>query len=84
MDFISVCKNVIGANNKKNWVCPDPAIRVSKSKHGKVTARAHKLGILDKDGNVVATIETTQDGKPIIGCGAKVAILTVYDTKVFK
>lgn len=78
--FISICKNVIGSNNKKNWIDPQPAIRVSNSKSGKVVNRSNHLGIVDKDGNVVATIQSTTDGKPIISCGAKVGLLTTYDT----
>lgn len=81
-NFISVCKNVIGSNNKKGWKDPDPAIRVSRTPSGKVTARAHTLAIKDKDGNVVARIVSTTDGEPVIKCGAKVAIITEYETEI--
>jgi len=82
MSYISVCKNVIASNNKRNWVDPDPAIRVSGTKAGKVTHRAHTLAIRDKDGNVVARIVSTQDGNPVIKCGAKVAIITEYEPEI--
>lgn len=82
--FISVCKNVIQSNNKKNWVEPDPAIRVCKTKSGKAVQRAHTLAIKDAEGNVVAKILSSQDGNPIIGCGAKVVIETVYETEVME
>lgn len=82
MEFISVCKNVIAGNNKKNWKNPDPAIRVSQSPSGKVVTRAHKLWIKDGEGNVVAEIISTTDGNPVISCGAKVAIITKYPTEV--
>lgn len=82
MSLISVCKQVIAQNNKANWVDPKPAIRVSNTKHGKVTQRAHTLAIKDKEGNTVATVLSSNDGKPVIGCGAKVAIETVYETEV--
>jgi len=82
MNFISVCKNVIASNNKRNWTCPDPAIRVSRSAGGKVSARGHTVAIKDKDGVVVARIVSSQDGKPVIKCGAKVAIITEYDVEV--
>jgi hypothetical protein len=78
MAHISVCKNVIAANNKRKWVEPQPAIRVSKTKSGKVTDRAFTIGIPDKDGNIVARIITTKDGTPVIKCGAKVGIVTEY------
>lgn len=83
-NVISVCKNVIASNNKRGWVDPDPAIRVSKSAGGKVSARAHKLAIKDKDGNTVAVIHSSQDGKPVVKCGAKVAIITTYETEVIE
>jgi hypothetical protein len=76
--IISVCKNVIASNNKRNWVDPSPAIRVATSKHGKVIQRCHRIGIMDKDGNIVATMVSTTDGKPVVGCGAKVALTTEY------
>jgi hypothetical protein len=81
-NYISVCKNVIASNNKRGWVDADPSIRVSNSPSGKVTKRAHTLAIKDKDGNIVARIVSTQDGSPVIKCGAKVAIITEYDTEI--
>lgn len=80
--YISVCKNVIASNNKRKWVDPDPCIRVSKTPSGKVQQRAHTLHIHDKDGNVVAKVISSTDGSPVISCGAKVAIVTEYDTTV--
>lgn len=79
MAFISVCKNVIQSNNKNGWVNPEPTIRVSNTPSGKVTKRCHTVGIVDKDGNIVARMLATQDGKPVIKCGAKVALVTDYD-----
>lgn len=84
MSCISVCKNVIASNNKKNWADPAPAIRVSKTPAGKVSQRAHTLGIVDADGNVVATILSSKDGRPVIKCGAKVGIVTVFDPIVIE
>lgn len=84
MAYISVCKNVIATNNKRGWENPDPAIRVSNTKSGKVTNRAHTLAIKDKDGNIVARIVSTQDGQPVIKCGAKVAIITEHDVEVIE
>lgn len=81
-NYVSVCKNVIYSNNKKGWVNPQPAIRVSRTPSGKVTQRAHTLLIKDKEGNVVARIVSSTDGKPVIKCGAKVAIITEYETEV--
>lgn len=78
-NWISVCKNVIAQNNKRGWVEPSPAIRVSTSKHGKVVMRSNKIGIVDKEGNIVATMISTTDGKPVIGCGAKVGLITEYE-----
>lgn len=80
--YISVCKNVIAANNKNNWQDPSPAIRVSKTPSGRVMQRAHTLAIKDKEGNVVAKIVSSTDGKPVISCGAKVAIITDYETEI--
>lgn len=82
MSYVSVCKNVIAQNNKNNWQCPLPAIRVSRTKAGKATQRAHTLAIVDKDGNEVARIISSQDGKPVIRAGAKVVIQTSYPTVV--
>ena len=81
-EFISVCKNVIAGNNKRKWQDPDPAIRVGTSKSGKATKRAHTLAILDGNGNEVARILSSQDGNPVLKCGAKVAIVTEYATRV--
>lgn len=84
MPYISVCKNVIASNNKRDWIEPDPAIRVSNTKSGKVTHRAHTLAIKDADGNVVARVVSTQDGQPVINCGAKVAIITEHDVEAIE
>ena len=81
-NFVSVCKNVIASNNKRDWVDPDPAIRVSNTASGKVVKRAHTLAIKDQHGNIVARIISSTDGNPVIKCGAKVAIVTDYDTEV--
>lgn len=81
-NYISVCKNVIASNNKKNWKDPNPSIRVSNTPSGKVQKRAHTLAIKDKNGETVARIVSTQDGKPVIKCGAKVAIITEYETEI--
>jgi hypothetical protein len=83
-NFISVCKNVIYSNNKRGWVQPDPAIRVSHSSGGVAKERAHRLGIRDRSGNIVATIISSTDGKPVLKCGAKVAIVTEYETEVIE
>lgn len=83
-NFISVCKNVIAGNNKRNWVDPKPAIRVSKTKSGPASNRAHTLAIKDGEGNIVARIISSQDGKPVLNCGAKVAIITKYETEVIE
>lgn len=77
--YVCVCKNKIATNNKKKWIDPDPTIRVSKTPCGKVTSRSHEIGVLDKDGNVVARLVATTDGEPVISCGAKVALITEYD-----
>lgn len=78
MSFVSICKNIIMSNNKRNWVDPDPAIRVANTPSGKVRIRSNKVGIVDAAGLVVATVEATTDGKPIIKSGAKVALITEY------
>ena len=77
--YISVCKNVIQSNNKKGWVDPDPVIRVSNTPSGKVVIRSNRLGIVDKTGALVAELVATTDGKPVIKCGAKVALITQFD-----
>lgn len=82
MSYISFCKNVIASNNKRGWRQPDPAIRVSRTPSGKVTHRAHTLSIKDKDGVEVARIISTQDGNPVIKCGAKVAIVTEFEPEI--
>lgn len=81
-NYVSVCKNVIAQNNKRGWEDPSPAIRVSETPSGKVVRRAHTLLIKDKDGNIVARVVSSTDGKPVISCGAKVAIITEYDTVI--
>lgn len=82
--LISVCKQVIAKNNKRDWTDPDPAIRVSATRSGKVRQRAHRLAIKDADGNTVAEVISSTDGKPVISCGAKVAISTVYETEILE
>jgi len=84
MAYVSVCKQVIAQNNKAGWVDPKPAIRVSNTPSGKVTQRAHTIAIKDAAGNVVARVVSSTDGKPVISCGAKVAIITEYDTEIVK
>lgn len=79
MNYLSVCKNVIAANNKIGWVDPAPTIRVSRTPSGKVIERAHEVGIVDAEGNIVARLVATQDGRPVIKCGAKVALITEHD-----
>ena len=79
MNFVSVCRNVIQKNNKNGWVDPDPTIRISTSKTGKAKLRSHSIGIADKEGNIVARLITTKDGKPVLKCGAKVALITEYN-----
>lgn len=78
-NFISICKNVIASNNKRKWVDPDPTIRISRTPSGTVIHRSNHIGIVDKEGNVVARLQSTTDGEPIIKCGAKVALITDYD-----
>lgn len=82
MSFVSVCKTVIAQNNKNGWLDPKPSLRVSRTPSGKVTHREHSVGIVDAAGNVVARLVATQDGKPIISCGAKVALITEHDVVV--
>lgn len=79
MNYVSVCKQVIAQNNKKKWVDPAPTIRVSKTPSGKVVKRSNAVGIVDKDGNIVAKLVATTDGEPVIKCGAKVALITDFD-----
>lgn len=81
-NFVSVCKNVLASNNKRKWVDPDPAIRVSNTAKGLASKRAHTLAIKDADGNIVARIVSSTDGNPVLKCGAKVAIITEYETEV--
>lgn len=78
MSYLSICKNVIAANNKRNWKKPDPAIRISNTPSGKIQSHEHSVGIVDAKGNIVARIVSTKDGKPVIKCGAKVGIVTEY------
>lgn len=82
MHMASVCKNVIAQNNKNQWQEPKPAIRLSNTPSGKVQGRGHTVAIKDKDGNTVARIISTQDGKPVIKCGAKVAIVAEHPMEV--
>lgn len=84
MAHISVCKNVIASNNKRKWEDPDPAIRVSNTKSGKVIKRGHVVAILDSRGEEVARIVSTTDGTPVVSCGAKVAIITEFDVEVIE
>ncbi len=82
MNIITVCKNVIASNNKRGWKCPDPAIRVAKSKSGKAVDRGHEVAIKDAAGNTVAVIVSSTDGNAILKCGAKVAIFTSFPAQV--
>lgn len=41
--------------------------------------RSKRVGIVDANGDVVAVLGASEDGKPIISCGAKVALITEYD-----
>jgi hypothetical protein len=84
MSYISVCKQVIQQNNKRGWKDPQPAIRVSKTASGKASARGHIVCIKDSEGNIVARIVSSSDGKPVTKAGAKVAIITKYDAEVLQ
>lgn len=84
MSVVTVCKNVIASNNKRGWKDPDPAIRVAATKSGKAILRGHTVIITDKAGNAVATINSTADGRPVVKCGAKVAIFTTYPVEVVR
>lgn len=81
-EYVSVCKQIIAKNNKEGWRDPQPAIRVSSTPSGTACKRAHRLAIKDANGTVVAEILSSSDGKPVLRCGAKVAIVTVYETEV--
>lgn len=83
-NFISVCKNVIASNNKRGWIDPDPSIRVANSAGGVAAKRGHTLAIKDEQGNIVARIISTRTGKPVLRCGAKVAIVTEYETEIIE
>jgi len=69
------------SNNKKNWIDPDPAIRISKTKSAPATERANEVNIIGDHGEVVATIYSSTDGNPILKCGAKVAIWTKHEAR---
>lgn len=84
VEYVSVCKQVIGKNNKRGWVNPDPAIRVCRTPSGAATKRAHTLAIKDAQGNTVARIVSSQDGNPVIAAGAKVVIVAEYPTEVIE
>lgn len=84
MNYVSVCKNVIQANNKRRWENPEPAIRVSRTPSGRVTQRAHRLAIVDHEGRTVARVISTTDGRPVTKAGAKVVIITDYETEVLE
>lgn len=78
MSVVTVCKNVIASNNKNGWKNPEPAIRIANTRSGKVIDRKNVVEIKDKNGETVATLESTTDGNPIVKCGAKVALFTKY------
>lgn len=80
--FLSVCKNVIASNNKRKWIDPAPTIRISDTKSGCAVDRAHRVGITDADGNIVAELVATKDGQPVISCGAKVGLITDHDVVI--
>jgi hypothetical protein len=82
MRLATVCKNVIASNNKRKWENPDPAIRLGKTKSSPAIGRGHEVAIHDAEGNVVARIISSTDGKPVVRCGAKVAIVAEHDMSV--
>lgn len=82
--IVTVCKNTIAANNKRDWVDPKPAIRIARTPGAKADEYAHEAAIVDKNGEIVAVIHTTTDGQPIVKCGAKVAITTEFPVRKLK
>lgn len=78
MSVITVCKNVIGQNNKAGWKNPKPPVRIANTCGGEYTDHVFEVSIKDKNGEEVAKVITTKDGKPVVKCGAKVAIITKY------
>lgn len=84
MSYINVCKNVISSNNKKGWVDPEPAVRVSETVSGSATGRGYEVSIVDADGREVARVISSSDGKPVLKCGAKVAIVTNFPAVVLR
>lgn len=77
-NYVSVCKNVIMSNNKRGWVNPDPAIRISRSPGGNAIDHANEVAIIDGEGKIVARLISSTDGNPVLKCGAKVALITDY------
>lgn len=71
--FITINKHVIAANAKHGR--NDPPIRVAKSKNGKaVYARGVKI-------NGPSEL-ISGDGKPVLKCGARIALVTDADVEV--
>jgi hypothetical protein len=73
--YISINKHRIACNNKNNWVNPLPCIRVSKTKSSK-GEYCFYAGIQDEEGNIVAEVIQSNDGAPLLNCGAKIVIKT--------
>lgn len=84
MSIITICKNIIASNNKRGWKDPAPAIRIGRTLGGVAVDHAHEVAITDKAGNVVALIKSTTDGQPVVKCGAKVAITTMFPIRKLK
>lgn len=80
MHWVSINKHRIAKNNKGKWVDPVPCIRISDGKNKPPISYVSDLLVVDEGGRPVAWLVTTSTGEPVLKCGAKVALVTLYDT----
>jgi hypothetical protein len=80
MFYINVNKHVIAAN-AKHGTC-DPPVRFQRGKSGKQTY-CQELAITDAQGNQVARV-IYDPFKPVLKCGARLAIVADHGVKVIR
>lgn len=78
MSLITINRNTIAGNAKHGTT--NPPIRVAKTPHGGALY-GKKVSIKDESGKVVGRLIYSPH-EPIMGCGARLVLETVFDAEI--
>ena len=85
MSVITIEKAAIAHNIQHNcWATPSrrKPIRIMRDQNDAAPAMANVADIFDAQGNIVASVVSSRDGKPIANFGTHVVVFTVHPAKV--